>query len=264
LPLPERRVFRIDDYKLFPEQIGVQTKRGCVFKCIYCSYPYLSGSRISLRSPGNVGDDIERLAAEGVKRIFFTDCIFNYPKEHAVQICHEIIKRKLKVKWKAFFNEKFMDTEIMSAAEEAGCELFIFGPDGTSGETLKSLEKNFNYEEMIKAYDLFRAPSGAGFKCAFMFNVPGETVKTALNLAKLIVKLFFRKRFIFTVGNMRIYPWTELRRAAIKKRVIKDSTNLIKPVYYDPFPLKPVSCLLNHMENIIYTVKRLNQSDRIG
>ena len=57
---------------------SVQTKRGCTYKCVYCSYPVLEGSRIRKRDPVSVVDDIELLRDKHkVKYIFFIDSVFN-------------------------------------------------------------------------------------------------------------------------------------------------------------------------------------------
>ena len=40
---------------------GFEAKRGCDRRCIYCADPVAKGSRIRLRTPGSVADEIERL-----------------------------------------------------------------------------------------------------------------------------------------------------------------------------------------------------------
>jgi len=59
-------------YTDVPFTIGVQTKRGCVLKCIHCSDRYLLGENLRLRNPGVVVDEIEQLVKEsGVKTLIF-------------------------------------------------------------------------------------------------------------------------------------------------------------------------------------------------
>ena len=267
--LPKRDILDINAYKHFHEQMGVQTKRGCIFNCIYCSYPSLEGNRICMQSPQRVADDIEILAKAGIQKIFFNDCMFNYPQDHAVQICREIIGRGIDIKWKAFFNEKFMDQKVFSLAKEAGCELFIFGSDGSNPQTLKSLKKNFSYREMVAAYNLFKKPDsdGANFKCTFMFNGPGdEKGRTIFDIFKLVSGLFLKKKrhFQFSIGNIRIYPHTELHRISLIKGLISKNDNLIFPRYYDPFPMRIISYCLNLFGSFIYTIKRRRRCKKIG
>jgi anaerobic magnesium-protoporphyrin IX monomethyl ester cyclase len=40
-------------------QLGVQTKRGCTHRCLYCNYPALNGHRMRLRHPIDVVDELQ-------------------------------------------------------------------------------------------------------------------------------------------------------------------------------------------------------------
>lgn len=80
--------------------LGVQSKRGCVFKCTYCSYPFLNNDNIRLRPPIEVVDEIEHMITNyGLQSFAFVDSVFNIPERHAKEICNEILRRGLKVKW---------------------------------------------------------------------------------------------------------------------------------------------------------------------
>jgi len=48
-------------YEETPYRIGIQTKRGCSHRCLYCNYPYLNGNKIRLRSPSSIVDELEHL-----------------------------------------------------------------------------------------------------------------------------------------------------------------------------------------------------------
>ena len=83
--------------------VGVQTKRGCPFQCIYCVYPQLEGRRYRLRSPEAVVEEIENVAVRSkVRHFFFVDSVFNDPREHALAICRELGRRRLPVRWSAY------------------------------------------------------------------------------------------------------------------------------------------------------------------
>ncbi len=98
LQIPRRDPEIIDNtpyiqFDKFPRiyNIGIQTKRGCVLKCAYCSYTFLSGNKLRLRYPVDVVDEIEYLISLGMNQFSFADNIFNIPKSHAEEICEEII-----------------------------------------------------------------------------------------------------------------------------------------------------------------------------
>ena len=38
--------------------LNIQTKRGCYFECVFCSYPLIEGSKVRMRTPAAVVDEI--------------------------------------------------------------------------------------------------------------------------------------------------------------------------------------------------------------
>ena len=81
---------------------AIHTKRGCPLACLYCNYPVMEGNRLRQRDAADVVDEIERVMAAVSPRTFeFTDSTFNVPEGHAMGICEEIIRRKLRVKLSA-------------------------------------------------------------------------------------------------------------------------------------------------------------------
>ncbi|MEC8379853.1 MAG: radical SAM protein, partial [Myxococcota bacterium] len=132
--------------------VGVQTKRGCALRCVHCSDTFLLGHHVRMRSPTDVVDEIEELVRDyGVREFFFCDQIFNIPVSHSIDICKEIVSRKLDVRWSAWFNEhrKTLPDELMVWLKKAGCHMLSFSPDHVDDRMLKNLDKNFRYEDML-------------------------------------------------------------------------------------------------------------------
>jgi anaerobic magnesium-protoporphyrin IX monomethyl ester cyclase len=78
--------------------VGLQTKRGCALRCIHCSDTFLLGHNVRMRPASDVVDEIENMVyTYGVRQFFFCDQIFNIPVAHAIDICKEIVDRKLDV-----------------------------------------------------------------------------------------------------------------------------------------------------------------------
>jgi radical SAM superfamily enzyme YgiQ (UPF0313 family) len=79
------------------EYIGIQTKRGCPFRCMFCSYPFIEGKKLRYRRPETVVDEIEALKENyGVHKIWFTDSQFiSAPRtiHHCNAVLEGIIER---------------------------------------------------------------------------------------------------------------------------------------------------------------------------
>ncbi len=76
------------------------TTRGCPYSCTYCSAPITAGKKMRYKDPKKVVDEIENLVNNyAVKEIQIEDDNFTLKRDHAVAICEEIIKRKIKLVW---------------------------------------------------------------------------------------------------------------------------------------------------------------------
>src|ERR1700720_1254749 len=85
-------------YQRHGATIPIQTKRGCVYKCVYCTYRNVEGWGYRTRAPEVVADQIKRWNVKaGVRHFDFVDSTFNSPPGHAQQVCEAITRRNLGV-----------------------------------------------------------------------------------------------------------------------------------------------------------------------
>ncbi|MBN1413748.1 MAG: radical SAM protein [Bacteroidales bacterium] len=211
----------------------VQTKRGCVFSCIYCSYPNLEGRTYRLRNPEEIADEIED-AAERLGDILFefVDSTFNSPAGHAEAICEEIIKKGISVRLRTMgINPKDANSSLLSLMKRAGFRQIDCTPDTASPKMLKSLKKNFSLQQLRSCADLIRRHDMPTM-WFFMFGGPGETKETVRETFSFIDHYVSEKDMVFTGEGVRIYPLTEMYDLALKQGFIKAYDNLLEPVYY--------------------------------
>jgi len=209
---------------------NVQTKRGCPFECVYCTYPVLEGKRLRLREPRDVGEEIERLWKErGTDYFFFVDDIFNIPSSHAAGICEEIIKRELKIKWACFCTPKGITRDLLALMKAAGCTGIEFGTDGGTDATLAAMNKGFTIKEVELAQSLC---ASAGVKAAhyLILGGPGETTETLKETCLFMERI--RPEAVIAMLGVRIYPGTGLERIAKVEGVLADGESLLEPRFY--------------------------------
>ena len=262
LPAPDRSVFPIDGYVAAGAKIGVQTKRGCPFLCVYCTYPFLDGRSMRTRAANDVVDEIEALVESGASEFFFCDSVFNVPRQHAESICREILDRGLKIRWQAFFNESHVTEEQIKLAREAGCDLAIFGPDAGHPSTLLSYNKGHTAQQLKQAYRWCRQ-TRLSYKCAFLMNGPGERFSSFIHLLAFVVQLRLAAGLRFSLSTMRIYPHTELHEIALKNGVVSKGDDLVGPRYYNPQPLKIPCTMISFIERMAADTIRRLQSFRL-
>lgn len=236
LPMPRRDLEIIDNKPYVPGNkllrgynIGIQTKRGCVQNCAYCNYPFLSGNRLRVRSPKDVVDEIEYMLTIGMRQFCFVDNIFNIPQSHAKEICKEILRRKLDVKWNAWFEIKNTTPELMHLAYEAGCRKAGFSPDAATNKTLVALQKGITEADVRENMELIRTFPEIEVGYGIFFDIPGITLREYLKTLVTFVRmgLKFYGQGGVGLGWVRIYPNTALYRQAIKDGILLADTELL-------------------------------------
>jgi len=242
LPAPPREFSGLDlrNYKGVAYSIGVQTKRGCAFRCAYCTYPFLQGRNLRLRSPKKVVDEIENLVdLYDVKEMFFVDTVFNFPPDHAREIFREIIKRKVHIQWTAWYREDYINKRFAIEARGSGCEIFEFSPDGGSQRALDILQKDVRIQDVVRTCELANMIEGIRVGYNFMYNIPGENSKTVADFYEflfMITTKYWKKLDWIGLTNIRIYPHTRMYQIAIQNGVISKETDLLTPTFYNPPP----------------------------
>lgn len=225
----------VTPYTKNSESFGIETKRGCALGCIYCVYGFLNGKQYRLKRPEAVVDEIEELIkVHRVQRFTFVDSIFNIPLEHAKAICKELARRKLPVRWSAWFNEQFLDTDFLDLLAKAGCDHVILSPDAFSDSVLKVLGKNITQKQIRQSYKLLSRYDQFEVSYNFFKNPPGQTLANFLGMMLfcLKAKIQLRQRVHFEFSVLRIEPHTKLQKIAVAEGVVAQDQCLLEPYYY--------------------------------
>ena len=218
-------------YKSSGSILPLQTKRGCLNNCVYCTYPFLEGRNLRTRDPGDVVREMQLLKEEhGAEFIFFTDSVFNDAEGEYLKIIEVIEKSGLEIPWTAFFQpDPDLTNETVERLIASGLHSVELGPDATSNTTLKAIGKKFNFDDVIRCNQLF-SDHHIAVANYFMMGGPEETEDTAREGVENIRKLNMSVSFVFL--GIRILPGTPLFKLALNQNIISEETNLVNPVYY--------------------------------
>ncbi len=222
--------------------VGLQSKRGCALHCSHCSDTYLLGNAVRQRPPSDVVDEMEVFVYEwGLKHLFFCDQIFNIPVRHAIDICKEIVDRRLEVRWSAWFNEKAvtLPDELLIWLKRAGCGLLSFSPDHVDDRMLKNLDKNFRHKDLVHGYRIAKKYD-MDVEYSFFLNSPGEdwrslmSILTFLAKAKLHLGGNMRMFTLLMMQPIRIYPHSRLHQLAVETGLVDRDADLIEGQFWNP------------------------------
>ena len=228
--LPARDLVDNARYLELGGMANLQTKRGCPFRCTYCTYQNVNGPSLRLRSPTEVVNELALMVGDSeLDEVFFVDDIFNWPHDHAMGICEEIVARRIRVRWTCFATPLGMTPDLAWAMKSAGCRGVEFGTDTASPSMLRTLGKPFSPEHIR---DASRTCREAGLPDAhyLIFGGPGETSETMAETFAFFDDL--KPRAVLAFLGVRIYPNTPLRDVAVSDELIDEEDDLVLPRFY--------------------------------
>ena len=220
-------------YQRHGATIPIQTKRGCVYKCVYCTYRNVEGWGYRTRDPELVADEIEELKARaGIRHFDFVDSTFNSPPGHALQVCEAITRRRLNVQLDTTnFTPATASNELLGAMTVAGFRTLGITAESASDPVLEKLEKGFN---AAKVREVAERVEKHGIKALWIFLVggPGETPRTVEETLSFAKWRLERGDAVYLTVGLRIYPGTTLHRIAISEAVVPMTSSLLDPTFY--------------------------------
>jgi len=177
--------------------------RGCPYRCIFCH----SSKQVRFRSPKNIVDEIEFIINKYcVKDVTFYDENFILNRKWVMDICNEILRRKIKVIWCANARVDCVDEEVLRLMKKAGCWRLLWGIESGVQKNLDRLKKDFKVEKVRNAIKLAKKARIESYGM-FIFGVPGETYKEALKTIDFACSLGLD---YVNYSVMDPYPGTEL------------------------------------------------------
>ncbi len=222
-------------------QLGLETKRGCDRRCIYCADPFSKGRKLRTRSPAAVADEIENLLDHGCDVYHICDSEFNVPQEHACAVCQEFISRGLgeKIRWYAYLAPAPFSRQLAELMRQAGCRGIDFGADSGNDEMLARLGRDFATEQILQAVRWCRECDMA-VMLDLLIGGPGESQHSATESVAM-AKAAQPSCVGISLG-VRIYPGTRLaahvaaqgpmaRNPALWGKT-SDNEQLLAPVFY--------------------------------
>ena len=193
IPFPNRDMFDNFGYKEYYRKKSastittIMTSRGCPYTCDFCSRP-IFGNEFRSRTASRIVDEIEEVISLGYERIWFADDCFTLIRQRLIEICDEIIKRKLKIQWECLSRVDTLDPELIKRMKQAGCIRIFFGIESGDDSILAIMGKNTTAR---KAADAVRLCNAQDVKVGafFILGYPGENDKTVLNTVKFASSL---------------------------------------------------------------------------
>jgi radical SAM superfamily enzyme YgiQ (UPF0313 family) len=228
-----RRWLRMSSYRSLLTAAPMQTKRGCPFECVYCTYAALEGRTYRLCDPQGVARAVRSLAESELRDIEIVDNVFNSPRDHAQAVCEALARDRCGARLQSLeLSPRFLDDELLGAMEGAGFVAMGITIESAADEVLARMRKGFNSEDVRRAAEVVRRHR---IPCLWilLFGGPGETEATVRETLDFLHRSVRPEDVVFYNWRVRVYPGTELERIARAEGVLRrEDDGLLKPAFY--------------------------------
>jgi phosphonoacetaldehyde methylase len=246
VPMPARHLFDMSKYIFSPYSHNgstlrlpyatMITSRGCPLKCSFCSVHTIWGRNNRTRDAHQTVDEIEHLYREyGVKEIHFEDDMLTLDRKRMIDICNEIVERKLDITWTTP-NGVFVNTlnkDLLAAMKRSGCYQLALAIESGSKSVLRNLmKKNVSLDYAREVVQMMRQLD-IGVYFFFIIGMPGETEADVLQTIAYAKKLMPDEAY-FSIATP--YPGTPLYDQCQERGYI--------PADYNPTLMRPTQPLI--------------------
>jgi radical SAM superfamily enzyme YgiQ (UPF0313 family) len=240
-------------YKLSDRETSVLVARGCPWRCTYCGPAWhraLQTPRFRVRSAVSVVDELERLQRDHHIDDFMLDITtFNFSPRWGRELCHEILRRGLRLNLKTHLRADRIDPEMLLLMRRAGFWMIYLGIESANDRTLAGVRKQVTVAQIEYALDALHA-SGIKVVAELMnllfWEEDGDLVHEGIGEARSTLR--FARR-MFRRGRIHAMYWTpmtpvpasESYAIALRHRLIPDE---VKGNWHLWFPIqRPIASL---------------------
>lgn len=214
LDFPAVHLLKLDRYiitfarKYKPKRIlSILPTRGCPFKCVFCCAPSLDNV-FRYRNPKNLVDEIEKWYKElRISHFWFSDSTMTLKRDRIEGICHEIIRRNLKITFEGSTRANLVDKNLLQLMRSAGLIRISYGLESADPEVLKIIRKGITPEDVLHAVRL-SDELDIETNVSAMIGLPGETKRSAyrtINFIRNTPQILYS-----TLAIANPYPGTEM------------------------------------------------------
>jgi anaerobic magnesium-protoporphyrin IX monomethyl ester cyclase len=220
LPTPDWAQAGRDHGRRF-DMVYYESVRGCPYRCNFCNYPYLfDDSRFRYKSAKKIADDWQRYVEDsGVKYITCLDSLFTMPRARLVELCNELVRRRVDVKWICYARaDDLAQEDVVRMMHEAGAHQVQIGIESGDQQQLDNMDKRCTVEANHQALANCRKV-GLTSIISLIVGFPGETAETLERTYRFLEAtppdFYFLATFSTRVANVPILSEKNRRRFAL-------------------------------------------------
>ena len=217
--IPIQKYFQMEK----KQQVVITIARGCPFNCPYCNAVLYYGKKERRRNSKDIVKYINSIEYEYFK-FFAPDFTLN--EEKAMELCQELINNKKKIKWSCTTRPDLLkNEELIKMMAKSGCYKIAIGIESVENVDLKSINKRYETESIIKGIELLQKYN-IEYKALVMFGVPNQTKES------IRYTLDFLNKYKVNIRPTAYTPFYEMNHNMNEEQISKYD----KRTYYEGIP----------------------------
>ncbi len=158
----------------------LQTTRGCIAACTFCSVRNFNGKGVRLSSPERVLQEIDILYNRyDIRHIDFVDDDFTYDKDRCHKILDGLIDRRFDLTWSIRNGIRLgsLDEPLLDKMARSGCRYFSIGIESGDPKVLRETKKPLTLRILREKAPLLHKFPEIYYRANFIVGFPGETAE---------------------------------------------------------------------------------------
>lgn len=221
IPFPARH---LTPYKKYSSLLAtgstvttIFTSRGCPFRCSFCARPHL-GNRFRFQSAERVVDELQECKNMGIDDFLFYDDTFCINKQRVIDICKDIVSRRLDIRWDIRARIDTVNDEMLKHLKMAGCQGIHYGIEAGTERILRVLKKGITLEQARSTIELTHKHK-LPVLAYFMIGNPTETKEDIYETFRVMKEL--NPDYVH-MTILTPFPGTEIYLDGLKRGIIKE------------------------------------------
>ena len=178
LPLPDYKSLATMKQYQRKGKILIVSSRGCPYVCTFCSTSnYWSHKWRAINARKTVGIVKLLVKRYKAKNILFGDDLFILDENRVKDICKEIIKAKLKFRWRCSVRANLITPDLVKWLKKAGCDSVFLGAESGDQITLNRIDKRQTLKQIADAVKICHM-ANVDVVASFIMGFPWEDRKS--------------------------------------------------------------------------------------
>lgn len=216
LPMPAYDLLDLTKYRSsemnYRTASMIISRGGCPYTCSFCGN--LMKERYRRIETEKIVDQIQYLInTYGVQLIEFVDETFTLNRNRTKDLCNEIIRRGINIRWICLTRVDNVDEELLMLMKKSGCYKIRFGVESGNEEVRFRAHKKISNKEYEDTLALCKK-IGIKTLCFYVYGFPGETEQQMMQTLDYSFKLPSNTN---TYSRMEPIPNSEVFDIAIKE-----------------------------------------------